>query len=308
MKKLVCGIAILILVISCNHKPEQKSEETKLNKKVNPLTDPKIFIGKFKAKAMVLGVFHFDNPQLDSYKPRFPFNILEEKRQAELDTLLAKIAEYKPTKILLEWNRIKMDSITNKRFQNYLDGKFKIDDKRNEVYQIGFKLARKLKHNSVYCSDASAKWFGVELDWENYDEEAYLKSRGQYEKVNRYDYQSLYELHDSLKTVQSLTEHLILINNPDNRLKDHQAYLTNILGGAGDNYVGADNIGRWYRRNLRIFANAYDIADFEKEERLLLIYGSGHVWQLRQFFTDSPDFEYVEPNEYLKSNTVVSKK
>ena len=45
--------------------------------------------------------------------------------------------------------------------------------------------------------------------------------------------------------------------------------------------------------------NAYDLTDFDREERLLLLYGSGHVWQLRQFFMDSPDFEYVEPNKYL---------
>jgi len=51
---------------------------------------------------------------------------------------------------------------------------------------------------------------------------------------------------------------------------------------------------------LRIFANAYDITDFDSEERLLLIYGSGHVWQLRQLFLDSPDYEYIEAIDYLK--------
>jgi hypothetical protein len=91
-----------------------------------------------------------------------------------------------------------------------------------------------------------------------------------------------------------------MLNNPKNRLKDHQAYLTEmILEGSGDNYLGADAVAKWYRRNLRIFANAYDFTDFDREERLLLIYGSGHVWQLRQFFMDSPDFEYIEPIEYL---------
>ena len=72
------------------------------------------------------------------------------------------------------------------------------------------------------------------------------------------------------------------------------------MGNHGDNYLGADGVARWYRRNLRIFANAYDFTNFDKEERLLLIYGSGHVWQLRQLFTDSPDFDYVEANDYLK--------
>lgn len=299
MKNLIYGIMALVFFNSCEQK-KGNAEPMQQTEKLQPIEDPNIFIGKHKAKAMVLGVFHFSNPQTDSYKPKFEFNILEKKRQSELDTLLAKIAQYKPTKILLEWPRIKMDSITNERYQNYINGSFKVNDKTNEVYQVGFKLAKKLGHNRVYCSDASANWFGVELDWDNYDEDAYLKSMGQYEKSNRYDYESFYELNDSLKTIQTLTEHLISRNKPEQRLKDHQAYLTStILEGAGDNYLGADGVARWYRRNLRIFANAYDFTDFENEERLLLVYGSGHVWQLRQFFMDSPDFDYVEPNEYL---------
>lgn len=300
MKKLIYGIAIFGILTACNEGTKKTNIDNELSEEINPIEDPNLFVGKHKTKAMVLGVFHFDNPSLDSYKPKFPFNILEDKRQAELDTLLSKIAEYKPTKILLEWPRIKMDSITNQRYQNYLKGTFDIKDKSNEVYQIGFKLAKRLGHNRIYCSDASADWFGVDLDWDNYDEDEYLKSRGQFEKSNRYDYESFYELGDSIKTVQTLTEHLYFRNSPKNRLKDHQAYLTeSILEGAGDNYLGADGVARWYRRNLRIFSNAYDLTNFDNEERLLLIYGSGHVWQLRQLFTDSPDFEYVEPNEYL---------
>ncbi len=301
MRKIVFGITILALLTSCNMQNDQAILENNLEQKENQISDPDLFIGKHKAKAMVLGVFHFDNPGLDSYKPKYPFNILEEKRQGELELLLNKIAEYKPTKILLEWDRIEMDSIANERFQKYLNGTFSIDDKSNEVYQIGFKLAKKLGHRKIYCSDASADWFGVELDWDNYDADIYLKSKGQYEKSTRYDYQSFYEQSDSLKTVLSLPDYLAMINSPRNRLKDHQAYFTEtILEGAGDNYLGADAVAKWYRRNLRIFANAYDLTDFDREERLLLLYGSGHVWQLRQFFMDSPDFEYVEPNKYLK--------
>ena len=299
MKKLIYGIIILALLNSCNQQTEKTVEEIEQTEKINPIADPNLFIGEHKTKAMVLGVFHFQASQSDSYKKKFPFDILEKQRQSELDTLLSKIAKYKPTKILVEWNRIKMDSMTNSWYQEYLADKTDLADKRNEVFQIGFKLAKKLNHKQVYCSDASADWFGAELDWDNYDEESYMKSRGQYEKVSRYNYEPFYELHDSLKTVQSLTEHLRMLNDPMNRLKDHQRYLTDIIEGAGDNYLGADNTGRQYRRNLRIFANAYDLTDFDSEERLLLIYGSGHVWQLRQLFTDSPDFEYVEANDYL---------
>lgn len=300
MKKLIYGIVILVLLTSCKQQTEKIIKETEQTEKVNPIADPNQFNGKHKAKATVLGVFHFADAGLDTYKPKFPFNILEPKRQLELDVLLNKIAEYKPTKILVEGNRIKMDSVINIKYQEFLAGKTDLSSKSNEIFQVGFKLAKKMGHDRIYCSDATAKWFGVDLDWDNYDDEAYLKSKGQFEKSTRYDFDSFYEINDSLKSTWSLTESLVRRNNPDNRLKGHQAYLTeNILEGAGDNYLGADGVARWYRRNLRIFANAYDITDFNKEERILMIYGSGHVWQLRQFFTDSPDYDYVEVNDYL---------
>jgi len=300
MKKLIYGITILTLLNSCEQQTEKKTEQKQQFEKTNPIEDPNLFIGNHKAKAMVLGVFHFSNPGLDSYKRKFSFDILEDKRQKELDNLLYKMAKYNPTKILVEANRIKSDSIINDRYQKYLNGKFNIDDKSNEIYQIAFKLAKKLGHKKVYSSDASADWFGANLDWDNYDGDAYQKKLGQFEKATRYDYEPFYKLHDSLKTVQTLTEHFISINNPEDRLKEHQAYLTGtILEGAGDNYLGADSVGKWYRRNFRIFANAYDLTNFDNEERLLLVYGSGHVWQLRQLFTDSPDFEYIEANRYL---------
>jgi len=299
MKQVIFVLIFPIIFISCSQNKVKFIGKADVLEKVDPITDPELFIGKHKATAMVLGVFHFDNPGLDTHKQKHPFNILEETRQKELNLLIKKIAAYEPTKILLEWNRIKYDSLANIDYQKFLKGDFDISAKSNEVYQIGFKLAKKLNHNKVYCSDAKKVWYGVELDWDNYDEEAYLKSKGQYQKVIRYDYDSFYKLQDSLKSVRTLVQHLAWMNKPSNRLKDHQQYLNYVVEGAGDNYLGADNVGSQYSRNLRIFSNVYDITNFDQEERILLIYGAAHVWQLRQFFLDSPDYDYIEPNDYL---------
>jgi hypothetical protein len=290
-------LLFLTLFLSSCFQEDLKDLQIKKTVEVNPNE----FVGKHKAEVMILGVFHFHKPALDSYKSKFSFDILNKKRQNELAILLNKIEKYKPTKILIEQSRIKSDSSINMQYSNYLNNEFSIKEKKNEIYQIAFRLGEKLNHSKIFCSDASADWFGVKLDWENYDEDAYLKSLGHYEKAKRYDYNSIYELGDSLKTTQTLTEHLIWENNPKNRLKDHQAYLTEtILIGAGDSYLGADSLGKWYRRNLRIFANTYDFTNFDEEERILLIYGYGHVWQLSQLFKQSPDYKYTEVNDYLK--------
>jgi len=292
---------IFILLFSSSIAVSQKNIITK--SEYEKISNPDIFIGEHQAQVMILGVFHFSNPGLDTYKPKYEVDIFSDKRQDELKDLIKKIALYKPTKILFEGNRVLNDSVYNVIYSRYLKDESVIENRINEIYQIGFRLAKKMNHDNVFASDAKADWFGAELDWDNYDDIAYLKAKGQYIKSYRYEKQydkiNLYD--DSLKTVTTLTEYFINDNDPKTALKSHQQYLTGtILEGAGDNYIGADAVAKWYRRNVRIFSNVYDITDFNKEERILMIYGSGHVWQLRQFFKDSPDFEYVEVNKYLK--------
>ncbi len=290
---------LLFFALGCSEKKklENKNSITEIK---DPFS-PEEFIGKHKAKVSILGTFHFDNPGLDSYKHQFPFDIVSKKRQNELNELLDALEAYRPTKIMVEVQRIKGDSAYHKRYQDYIKGTLDISQKRDEVYQIAFKLAKRLGHNKVYATDTeSLKWFGADIN-EDYNEEEYVKSLGQWKKYHRYDYQAASRFQDSLKSVLPLKQHFYFLNRPDNRLKNHQGYLTELaIVGAGDLYNGADATARWYQRNLRIFANTYDFVDLDKQERLLLIYGSGHVYTLKQFFQDSPDFKYIEINNYLK--------
>ena len=290
----------ILILTSCQQK--QTGEVDSLKSKVNQETKVNglEFIGRHKAKVMILGSYHFSNPQLDDYKEKFVVDMSTKQKQKEIEQVIEKLSNFLPTKILVEIPRIKVDSIINERYQKFLEDNYELPI--NETYQIGFRLAKKLGHQRIYASDArSSKWFGAEIDWNNYDSDEYEKELGQFDKTHRYDFDKIYHKSDSLKSVQSLIEHYRYINNPKYTLTDHQSYLTNtVLTGAGDKYIGADNLTRWYQRNLKIFANIYDIVEFNKEERILLIYGTGHVFQLKQFLIDSPDFEYIEVNEILK--------
>ena len=70
---------------------------------------------------------------------------------------------------------------------------------------------------------------------------------------------------------------------------------------AGDNHAGADLVANWYHRNLIIFQNLIQVTNFEAaEERILIIYGQGHVKYLRDLLQESPYYEYVEVNDYLQ--------
>lgn len=63
-------------------------------------------------------------------------------------------------------------------------------------------------------------------------------------------------------------------------------------------HVGADLVGEWYKRNLRIYANLWRAVD-EEDDRVVLLMGQGHVWTLRTFLRENPDFEVVPVGEVL---------
>ena len=96
----------------------------------------------------------------------------------------------------------------------------------------------------------------------------------------------------------TLREHLLYLNSPDEIALNHCIYLAWADAGAGD-YTLPDWIsGWWYNRNLRIFANLKRITE-SPEDRILVIFGAGHIPILRHAVENSPKHELVEVRDYL---------
>lgn len=68
--------------------------------------------------------------------------------------------------------------------------------------------------------------------------------------------------------------------------------------GFPDHHIGADLVGEWYKRNLRIYANIWRTVQSDSD-RVLLLMGQGHIWTLRQFFRENPRFKVVPVAEVL---------
>jgi len=68
--------------------------------------------------------------------------------------------------------------------------------------------------------------------------------------------------------------------------------------GFPDHYVGADLVGEWYKRNLRIYANLLRYLE-PGDGRALLLIGQAHVWPLRNFLRANPNFEVVPVDQVL---------
>lgn len=68
--------------------------------------------------------------------------------------------------------------------------------------------------------------------------------------------------------------------------------------GFPDHHIGADMVGQWYKRNLRIYANIWRAVE-KDDDRVLLLMGQSHVWPLRHFFRGNPEFEVVPVDDVL---------
>ncbi|HEX2204091.1 MAG TPA: DUF5694 domain-containing protein [Longimicrobium sp.] len=292
MRPTRLAVAVLAAVLSllASHAPARAQDDGGA-----PLRE---VLGGPRAKVMLLGVFHFQDAGLDSYKPRFPFDVLAPGRQREVEEVVERVARFQPTRVAVEQpasQQPRLDSL----YAEYAAGRW--TPRSNEIYQIGFRLAKRLGHAGVHAADARRRWYA---DLTDSLIQARARELGQARLLDggtRWDtlYTRLYEHDDSLKTVRTLRETFLYINSPARVRAGHGAYLTGSFGlGAGDDYLGADMRTAWYNRNLRIFENLRRLVR-SPEERIVLVVGAGHLPILRHLVESSPELELVEVSEYL---------
>jgi uncharacterized protein DUF5694 len=279
--KMVGLLGVLIVCLNLTLTPIQ-AQELKTN-------DQK------RATIMILGTYHMDNPRLDD-KNLEADDVLSPRRQREIAELVEKLARFNPTKIAIEAPY--HDTYWSTRYTKYLKGEYKLG--RNEIEQIGFQLAKRLNHTTLYPVDYPMLMSGL-----RYDEIEAPKPKPTPPNApgantpNGIAPPALSE-EDKLLRNSTVTEFLLYLNEEERVRKDHGNYLLQLL--PNDNpaiYESADRVTNWYKRNLRMFANINRITDFPND-RILLIVGSGHLKILRDFALDAPQFQFVDVKTYLK--------
>ncbi len=241
-----------------------------------------------KAEVMILGVYHFHNPNQDYVKSDYDDH-LSEKRQQQIAEVLAALAKFKPTKIALEAPPEAVN--IQQDYANYLKGTYKLT--ANEREQLGFRLARQLGHQQVYLID---HLIGM-------DTNAVIAAAQQTgNKVFLTGFQKVIaEVQEMMKRQAQMTvrENLLQWNDPSLLARSRDFYLQMTRVGGGGKFTGADDVSRWYQRNFRIFTNLSQIVT-APTERVLVIFGNGHAPILRELVQSSPDMKLAEPNAYLR--------
>src|SRR5688572_23768351 len=102
-----------------------------------------------EVQVMLLGTYHFANPGRDVIKQDID-DVLQPRRQAELEDLVSRLASWQPDRIAVEQPISRTDTV-RARYARYLAKA--LPPNRNEVVQIGFRLASRLGHDAVYPID-----------------------------------------------------------------------------------------------------------------------------------------------------------
>lgn len=241
-----------------------------------------------RAQVMVLGVYHFANPNADMVKSNFPDH-LSPKKQKEIEALLNLLADFGPTKIVVE--AVPDNEKVRNNFLAYLGNSYQLT--ANEIEQIGFRLAKRLGHRQVYQADHKS---GMDLSavMAAASESKNTRFLAEFEKAMR-EIQAMQKRHESM----SVRDVLVEMNEPVLQDKTRDLYMQFLRVKSKDKFEGADALTSWYQRNFRIFSNIVDLIE-SPGDRILVIFGQGHAPYLRDAVKGYADLQLVEANHYIK--------
>ncbi len=250
---------------------------------------PSAFFPEEKANVLVVDTFHFAYPGLDAHKAdeTDKVDVLKEPKKSEITALVSYIKKFKPNKIAIEAT---LDWDAVEKLKKYKQGEYR--DKRDERFQLAFRIADELKLDTIYSIDAAS--FAEDLEqldsahcnqlFEDFD----FNSNDPFSK--RYD--EWYSNDDGLPSKMNLLDYFKLINSREYHEYGYGAYLVGDF--KLDDHRGADILSIWwYSRNLRIFRNIQKMTD-NANDRILVLIGNGHASILRQLLESSPEYEFVE--------------
>lgn len=218
------------------------------------------------AKVMVLGVFHFANPGRDMVKMDVT-DVMTPQNQAYLDGLATRLAAFHPSDVLVECDPADQPELDT-RFAAYQKGADLPTS--NEVYQIGFRVAKAARLAGVTCFDESNVGWDAEAMFN------YIKTNEpQTQAMLDATYKSLSERETREQATLPLSRLLQLSNDPARDRENKDLYLLTNAVDAGGSFAGADAASSWWHRNFRMYANVQKAA--APGHRVLVIAGAGHT-------------------------------
>lgn len=252
---------------------------------------------------MTLGTFHFKTDEGTNI-----IKVQDENRQKELLELIKKISKFKPNKLCVEL-RPSEEEKYNKIFHEFLDeteldlnkrlqeigikgADYNITNSIDERIKFAFDLAKYNNINHIHCIDYFDGWSQpLVFEKAKEDKEVYMKLEESYMKFANL-YYSMFTEETSIEKI-----YRIFNNKETNDFQHSTSFLPFNEIGIGSDSIGVDFVASWYKRNLHILSNLKSVS--EDGDRILVLYGAGHLKLLRDFINDSLDLNYIEALDYL---------
>lgn len=241
-----------------------------------------------RAEVLVLGTYHMANPGHDIVNMQAD-DVLDPKRQAEIEALVQVLKRFHPTKIAVESDA--GDARMPKLYADYVAGRHELT--RNEIEQVGFRLAKELGQSTIYPADADGDFpFQRVVD--------YAKATGQSDALDELLARSRRQVAAQSEYLASHTilQMMIMLNSDDRVAQDMGFYYKAAEYGEPGDWAGADLVAEWVRRNMRIYTNVMKLID-SPDERVLVIFGAGHLGWLRQAFSGNPDIRLRKLGDFV---------
>jgi len=289
-RRFLLLLLIISTLLSCNPKTQNDTANTNEDDYGN----------HEQIEVLTLGTFHFAFPNNDVKKIEKDnqIDVLDAKYQEEIALLVEKINAFKPTKIVVE-AQPRWQSHYDSLYQAYITGNHEL--RRDEVEQVGFRLAKLAGLDRVHCVDC---WGGdmptVQAFLEKNDSVAMQKFMD-YFYHNPDTLLKSYHYEKSLFQTEGIIPELKRKNKKEHVKRDLGNYLVGIFKYElpDDKHFGADfTTGWWFNRNLRIFRNIQCI-ETTPDDRIFVIFGFGHMNLLNLFFDASPEYHLQDINDYL---------
>lgn len=240
-----------------------------------------------QAEEMVLGTFHF--AQYEEY-----VDVLEPARQEQLAGVLDGLEGFAPERVAVEYPRARSARLDS-AYRRYLDGPADSLGSRNEIQQVGFRLARRLGHERVHAVDVRMDLWHDSI--EVFDER-WPDARS--DLRDRWDVR--YRSPDPDELAERPLDEILVTANRDLPPAQGWLYGRFLPLAKEDVYAGALKLRPWYDRNLRIVQNLFRSLEPE-DGRILLVIGSAHARVLKQMLELTPQLCPVDPVPYLRTSS-----
>jgi len=258
-------VAVLALAVHCESAPAAEAAKTQV---------------------MLVGTFHFSNPGRDLNNVK-AVDVLAADRQREIGKVIAALARFAPTQVAVEWPA----EVVKERYAKFRDGT--LPESRNEVVQLGFRLARERGLATVHGLD-------VEGDFPFDGVVAWAREHGRAGEIDAMLAAGAKETAhiSALQDQTSIGGVLRELNTSESIARNHSFYPPMLTMGAGEDQPGVKLLSSWYTRNLAICARL--LQEIKPGERVVVFYGQGHIYLLQQCLREQSSVELVDPLTYLR--------